>query len=345
MPSRLHDQTQRMFAYKSDYRPVEPPESGAYKELNHGLTSMLHLMKRTLCLALVTLLVQTAYAQSSSDTLRLFLIGNSFSQNATRYLPQMATEGGHPLVIQRAELGGCSLQRHWDHAAAYEADSLAPKGKPYKGKSLKELLSEGKWDIVTLQQYSMLSADPTTYEPYASKLHAYIKALQPQAKIVFHQTWAYRSDADGFGQTAPKTFAASEREMWEKSRAAYHTIAKKLNVPVIPVGDAFWKNSTDPRWGYQPDPKFDARAPQYPALPNQTHSLHVGYRWTNDKKLGFDSHHANEAGCYLGGLVWYGFLFGESPQKVSFAPKEVPSDFAAHLKQVANTTLKKTRTP
>jgi hypothetical protein len=306
---------------------------------------MLLFFKKTFCLILVTLLACPGYAQSPADTLHLFLIGNSFSQNATRYLPQMAAEGGHPLVIQRAELGGCSLKRHWEHAAAAEADSLDPKGKPYKGKSLKMLLAEGTWDIITLQQYSLHSADLSTYEPYASNLYAYIKALQPQAKVVFHQTWAYRSDADGFGQTQEGSFAPTEREMWEKSRNAYHTMAKSLSMAIIPVGDAFWKNSSDPKWGYHKDPKFNPTTLRYPALPDQTHSLHAGYRWTNDKKLGFDSHHANEAGCYLGGLVWYGFLFGESPRKVAFVPKEVPRTFAAHLKNVAHSTLRETAIP
>ncbi len=35
-----------------------------------------------------------------------------------------------------------------------------PAGRPYKGKSLQMLLSEGKWDIVTIQQYSMHSTIP-----------------------------------------------------------------------------------------------------------------------------------------------------------------------------------------
>lgn len=304
---------------------------------------MPHCLKKFTCSVLLSLLTWGTFAQSAADTLHLFLIGNSFSQNATRYLPQMAAEGGHPLAIQRAELGGSPLQRHWEHAAAYEADSLDPKGKPYKGKSLKMLLSEGTWDIITLQQASILSPDPATYEPYASKLYAYVKALQPQANIVFHQTWAYRADADGFGQIRQKEFAASEREMWEKSRNAYHKIAQELNTTLIPVGDAFWKSSSDKKWGYQSDKKFDYKNPTYPALPDQTHSLHAGYRWTNDRKLGFDSHHANEAGCYLGGLVWYGFLFGESPTTVQFAPKEVPEAFAAHLKKVADSTLREAK--
>ncbi|MGV3641988.1 MAG: DUF4886 domain-containing protein, partial [Adhaeribacter sp.] len=44
-------------------------------------------------------------------SLRLFIIGNSFSQNAARFLPQFAQEEGHELVIGRAEIGGASMQR------------------------------------------------------------------------------------------------------------------------------------------------------------------------------------------------------------------------------------------
>ena len=73
-----------------------------------------------------------------------------------------------------------------------------------------------------------------------------------------------------------------------------------------------------------------------PALPDQTHSLHAGYSWNKEKdKLGMDANYASPAGCYLAGLVWYGTLFGESPEKLTFAPPEVPADFAAHLRQVA----------
>lgn len=82
--------------------------------------------------------------------MRVFVIGNSFSANATRYLPQLAKEGGHELIIGRAELPGHSLQQHWSYAEAAQANPDDPKGKPYKGKSLRELFSVGKWDIVTL---------------------------------------------------------------------------------------------------------------------------------------------------------------------------------------------------
>ena len=219
-----------------------------------------------------------------NDSLRLFLIGNSFSQNATRYLPQLAAEGKHPMKIGRAELGGCSLQRHWEIAEAAEKNPDDPKGKAYGGKSLRQLLSSGSWDVVTIQQNSMNSGDVTTYSPYAKKLFDLVKSIQPNAKIIMQQTWAYRTDSKKFTQIADNQFASSAKEMWEKSRAAYHTIAKELGIPLFPVGDAFWKINSDPKTAFKPDTVFNYVNAQYPALPDQTNSLHAGYRWDNNKK-------------------------------------------------------------
>jgi hypothetical protein len=225
---------------------------------------------------------------------------------------------------------------------AAEKDPNDLKGKPYNGKSLKMLLSEGTWDIVTIQQASILTGDVSTYEPYARRLYEYVKKLQPKAQIVFHQTWAYRIDSKDFSRIAAGDSAKNARQMWEKSRAAYHTIASELGIPIIPNGDAFWQVNSSRKWAYHNDDRFDFSHPQPPALPNQSHSLHVGYYWSKDK-LGFDSHHANAAGCYLGGLVWYSFLFNESPVKLRFKPDEVDPAFAKQLRKVAWSTVKKAR--
>ncbi len=116
-----------------------------------------------------------------TETLHLFLIGNSFSQNATRYLPQLANEGNHHLVIGRAEIGGCTLKKHWEMAELAGKNPEDPKGKPYNGKSLRMLLSQGTWDVVTMQQYSLHSGDVETYQPYARNLYDFIRTLQPNA--------------------------------------------------------------------------------------------------------------------------------------------------------------------
>ena len=274
------------------------------------------------------------------NPLRVLLIGNSFSQNASAYLIEISREAGHELVIGHAEIGGCSLQKHWDLAELARKEPDNPKGRPYQGKSLQMLLSEGEWDVITLQQYSMLSADLETYMPYVKNLFNMIKRSQPKAEIVLHQTWAYRSDSKKFGQISDKKFAATEKEMYEKSRAAYHTVADSLGVRIIPTGDAFWMISNDPKWRYKKDEKFNFDDHTYPDLPDQTNSLHKGYIWDGNQKLKFDTHHASNAGKYLGSLVWYSFLFREPARKVHFVPADVPAKFAAGLRKCADKVKK-----
>ncbi|MGC4233528.1 MAG: DUF4886 domain-containing protein [Niabella sp.] len=279
-----------------------------------------------------------SHAQKDASHIRLFIIGNSFSQNASRYLKQIAERGDCQLTIGRAELGGCSLQRHWDSVAVNLLDSS--RGKAYNGRSLKELLSNDKWDIVTIQQYSLLSGDTATYQPYARKLYAFIKALQPDAEVVIHQTWAYRSDAKNFGKISGNKRAGSQKEMWERSRYAYHKLAGDLGgLRIIPVGDVFYAAATDKEWSFVKDNSFDDENPVPSRLPAEANSLNVGYFW-KDGRLWFDPNHANEAGCYLAGLVWYGFLFKQNVQKVSFRPGEVSENFAEFLKNTALQTLR-----
>jgi uncharacterized protein DUF4886 len=277
----------------------------------------------------------TKQIAKSTDSLRLFLIGNSFSQNATRYLPQLAEEAGHALFIGRAEIGGASMQRHWDAVEAAMRDTSDPKGKPYGGRSLLTLLSKGTWDVVTIQQASIISGDVDTYRPYAKKLYDFIKSVQPKARVVLHETWAYRSDDDSSGTVTGKKMARSQQEMYEQLRNAYYTIAKELKVDVIPNGDAFNIVTTNVEWGFKKDTNFNYAKPEYPALPVQANSLHIGYTWNREQKFSYDSHHASVAGCYLGGLVWYAFLFKESPAKLSFKPEGVSEEFANYLKRTA----------
>lgn len=287
----------------------------------------------------VALLLILAICDSGARTLRLFVVGNSFSNNATHYLPELAKSGGHELIMAKAEAGGCSFARHW---AAVEASLVNPNSAEARiyggGKSLAQHMGAGAWDVITIQQYSLHSSDVATYRPFAPNLHAHLKKLQPKAEIVMHQTWAYRADAKTFGLIGNGKNAANQREMWEYSRAAYWQMARELGTRVIPTGDAFWRVDSDPQWGFKADKKFNPKTAQAPALPVQKNSLHVGYRWKADK-LNQDANHANVAGEYLGALVWYGFLFKESPEKLAFVPAGITPDFAAHLRRVAWATV------
>jgi len=306
-----------------------------------GIFTMAIMYKCHLLFSFILLAV-SSFAQQQSTAIRLFVIGNSFSQNATAFLPQLARERGKTLIIGRAELGGHSLQQHWSYVEKAEANADDPKGKPYQGKSLRMLLSDGVWDVITIQQYSYLSGDSSSYHPYAEKLIAYIKKLQPNAEIVIHQTWAYRADAKKFGRIdREEHLAKDQQEMWQKSRAAYHQLASRFSLRLLPVGDAFQVVANSKRYGYRKDTNFDFDHPVAPALPNQEYSINAGYSW-NKNELSFDPNHANEAGKYLGGLIWYSMLFKESPKVIAFKPVGVSEAFAKYLRGVAAQVVKQT---
>ena len=135
--------------------------------------------------------------------------------------------------------------------------------------------------------------------------------------------------------------------MHEGLTKAYQTIAAELSARIIPTGDAFQLANTDPAWGYQPDTKFDFKKAQPPALPDQTHSLNVGWQWkkgTDGKTtLTMDGHHASPAGKYLAACVWYEFLFGENAGGNSFVPKEISADDAQYLQKTAHQAVEKRR--
>src|SRR3569832_1474371 len=67
-------------------------------------------------------------ALRSTKTVRLLTIGNSFSQNATRYLAELAKAGGHELRLQPIVVGGASLELHATKFQKHEANPTDPAG-------------------------------------------------------------------------------------------------------------------------------------------------------------------------------------------------------------------------
>lgn len=286
-----------------------------------------------------------APAAPPPKTIRLLTVGNSFSGNATRYIIQLAAAAGHKIVLARADLPGCPMERHCKAVEAAEADPNATAGKPYtvtvgsskKHCSLKEILASDKWDFVTIQQASAISPDVGTYRPYAKNLRDFIKKNSPQAEVLIHETWAYRRDDPRFDSGKD-----SQEKMHADLRTAYQTIAKELSLRVIPVGDALYAAGTDPAWGYRPV-KFDKAGLKHPNLPDQTHSLNVGWQWLKDAsgeyKLTMDGHHASDLGCYLAGCAWFEVLFNESVENNSYVPRGIPAADARYLRAVAHKTV------
>lgn len=274
--------------------------------------------------------------------MKILTIGNSFANNATVYIEDLLA--GSPtdieLVIGKTNLGGCSLEKHWN--LVEQCDRL-PAVKPYdflmtgavsRPLSLREALVEVEWDYITLQQASILSWRPESYFPYLHKLRDLIGELAPQAEPIIHQTWAYRSDAPLFAETA-----LDQGQMFARLEAAYREAASSIGARVLPVGAAFQKARRE--LVYAPDTQFDFKNAEPLDLPEQANSLIVGYRWltgntaSGKAELNLDAKHANPRGCYIGNAVWFEMFTGESLDEHPFCPEGVSAAELSILKKAA----------
>lgn len=293
-----------------------------------------------------------APAAAQTKTLSVLTVGNSFAENACRYLPDIARSAGYTIKIGKANLGGCSLKRHWElvEDAERNPDDPNPDPKMRYGKkwTLAQLLAAYPWDFVTIQQYSYISHDPASYRPFAGKLVEHIRRHAPQSAILVHHTWAYRVDDPSFGggdaPAKPGQRPRTQAEMHQRVHEAYLGVARELGLGIIPSGSAFFAVDTDPTWGFRPDPAAQREAVATGKAPEQRHSLHTGLRVAPGKapdgtatyKASMDGHHANKAGSYLAGLCYFERMTGVDSTGIAFRPTEIDADFAAVLRQAAH---------
>ncbi len=169
--------------------------------------------------------------------MNILSIGNSFSQDATRYLYEMAKKQGYKnFHTTNLVIGGCSLYKHFVNMHSGEkayALAINGHGSGYN-MSIKEALLSRQWDYITLQQVSGYSYIYDSFEPYLTELIAYIRNLAPKAKIYLHETWAYEKDS---ARLKNEGFNTPE-EMYEKIHEAYIEASKKAD-GIIPSGRLF----------------------------------------------------------------------------------------------------------
>ena len=221
--------------------------------------------------------------------MHVLAIGNSFSEDAVRYLHRIARGDGVRLEVANLYIGGCSLERHFRNMqsgeAAYELQ--------YNGEntgfsvSLKDALLNRPWDVVTLQQASPQSFRAESYTPYIESLAQYVRTLCPKARILVHQTWAYEAGSDrllkyGFDDPA---------QMLAGVKAAYGEAAARIAAfGIIPAGEMFGQ----------------MLAAGVPRIHRDTYHVKYGI------------------GRYALGLLWYRMLTGRCVADNTFAAFDEP---------------------
>lgn len=226
------------------------------------------------------------------------------------------------------------------------------------------MLRSGTWDYVTLQQFSGDSDKPETYEPYSAQLIAAVREQSPTARIIVHQTWAYRADHPLFFSADPERQSADERlrlahsrdklqrsepltqqKMYEGLRAAYDQLVARYGLLMVPVADAFQIVRALPEWRFTyPDPAFDYERPAAGSVPRQEGSLIGGWFWRTDRRTGvvsfaLDAKHANVAGKYLGACVFFESLTGQDAREIEWRPNGLTEAKAESLRRAAHAAV------
>ena len=215
--------------------------------------------------------------------MKILSIGNSFSQDAHRYLHEIAKHNGEELKTVNLYIGSCFLRKHYlnmlENSKAYSFE--------FNGKgtgifvSIKEALMSDDWDYVTLQQASRFSGEFDSYTPYIEKLAEYVRTYCPKAKLLLHETWTYENGAKSITNAGYTSYD----DMYFSLKAAYERAAKLISADgIIPSGTAM---------------RLAAER---------------GIKTHADDKI----HASRGAGRYLLALVWFKFLFNKDITRDSF---------------------------
>ncbi len=187
----------------------------------------------------------------TEQPLKILSIGNSFSQDAHRWLHALAQCQGLRVETVNLFIGGCSLQTHWDNAscdrAAYDLERNG--GEKEDTVSIRQALTMADWDVVTFQQASPFSGLRETYEPYLSGLANLVRQECPDAKLYFHQTWAYETDFQFEGFAA---YDNDQSKMFCMIQKASRQAAETIGASLLPVGEVIqWLRENTSEFDYK----------------------------------------------------------------------------------------------
>ena len=175
------------------------------------------------------------------DTLRILAIGNSFSDDATEYLPGLLEAAGiHNVILGRLYIGGCTLERHCQEFETNGHEYVYKKSVANQWKTVKKYqegrfmdgLGDEPWDIVTLQQGSPVSGRWDSYDPWLPRLIEIVRlnCSNPNAAIVWHQTWAY---AHNYQNRSFANYTYNQDLMYACIESCVEKLRKDYDIPVV----------------------------------------------------------------------------------------------------------------
>jgi hypothetical protein len=226
----------------------------------------------------------TANCGEDSSCTRVLFIGNSytFANDLPDTFAKLAGAGGHKVEVESAAQGGWTLADHLRSSA-----------------TLNTINSE-KWAFIVLQEQSQIPSiqQGRTQSMYPAGRELVREIREAGAAPLFFVTWAHRN---GWPENGMGTYQSMQAQI----DTGYAGLAVELNVPVAPVGSAWF-------YAVQGHPELSL--------------------WQEDGS------HPSEQGTYLAGCVFYAVIFRESPIDLTYHAG-LSEEVAQTLQAIASDTV------
>ena len=153
---------------------------------------------------------------------KILMVGNSFSLNATKYVPAMCAEQGVDVTIGILYRSGETLENHLINAQSndaiytyYERTSIngVTNLTTHTNFTFSQALERNEWEYVTFQQRSSDSNKYETYQPFLTDLKSFVETnLTQTVNYGVLQTWALSSTVNPNQQEAYTSIVGAYRQ-------------------------------------------------------------------------------------------------------------------------------------
>lgn len=193
------------------------------------------------CTTLV--LLAMAILTLQGKVIKVLAIGNSFSEDAVeQYLYELASAQGDSLIIGNAYIPACTIEMHLDnlkgsHKRYAYRKIVGGEKTEEKHVSLQRIILDEPWDIITLQQASLVSGVDYSYRNLPTlKRQVKLLATNPKVDIWWHMTWAY---AKSFKNANFEIYGSDQERMYKDIINCMRNEVPKANIThIIPSGMA-----------------------------------------------------------------------------------------------------------
>lgn len=165
-------------------------------------------MKKTI-LSIALISIRFISAAQPADTLNVLFVGNSYTyfNNLPHIVSVISDSTSTKLITKKSTIGGAWLREHWNGD---------------RGLRTREMIINGNFDLVVLQEYSMGAINsPDSLSKYATLFGDLIRSTG--AKPYLFLVWAR--------EKVPQYQAELD--------APHEKIAKENGIPLVPVGKAW----------------------------------------------------------------------------------------------------------